>query len=138
MHNKVLLDFLRSQDAERYSWEVDCTEVYLGPALCNDGLEDGTYERDELIQLLEKDSYIFFIRIMRYPKGAESFDIDTYEDFLNDNATLVWLCVDGSYIGIYTKDESEAHRLFAMYEGVEHDFLEYVTDENDGRTRLYF
>ena len=130
--------FLRSQDAERYSWEVDCAEVFLGPAPCSDGLENRTYERDELIQLLEKDSYILFIRIMRYPKGAKPFDIETYEEFLEDSSTLVWICIDGYELEVYTKDQSEAHRLFAMCQGVEHDFLEYITDENDGRTGFSF
>ncbi|MGQ0416420.1 DUF2691 family protein, partial [Bacillus sp. HC-TM] len=70
-----------------------------------------------------------------YPKGEKAIDIETYEEFKESKCELIVLAVDAQYIQIYVKDQKA---IELMYENARKQgfYVKYVTDENDGRTRL--
>ncbi|HDR7244788.1 TPA: DUF2691 family protein, partial [Bacillus mobilis] len=70
-----------------------------------------------------------------YPKGEVLEEIETYEEFKESKCELVLLVADCTYVTIYAKDQKA---IELMYENARNQgfYVEYVTDENDGRTRL--
>lgn len=80
--------------------------------------------------------YIIFANFKAYPLGESIEDVLTYEEFLNSQCQLVVLVVDSSYVTIYCKDTEILNCLYqnAIEKGFEN--VEYITNENDTRTRL--
>ncbi len=111
-------------------------ESYL---VARGGLDEALFPEEPSIvegsdlKRLFKDNiyYVIFADLKAYPKGEEVVDIETYEEFKESKCELVLLVADCTYVTVYAKDQ-EAIEL--MYENAID--VEYVTDENDGRTRL--
>lgn len=89
------------------------------------------------LKKLVKDNiyYLIFADLKAYPKGEIAIDIETYEEFKGSKCEVVVLAVDAQYIQIYAKNQKA---IELMYENAQNQgfYVEYVTDENDGRTRL--
>ncbi|EEL70036.1 hypothetical protein bcere0026_28510 [Bacillus mycoides] len=89
------------------------------------------------LKRLFKDNiyYVIFADLKAYPKGEEVVDIETYEEFKESKCELVLLVADSTYVTVYAKDQKE---IKSLYENAQNQgyYVEYVTDENDGRTRL--
>ncbi len=115
-------------------------ESYL---VARGGLDEALFPEEPSIvegsdlKRLFKDNiyYVIFADLKAYPKGEKVVDIETYEEFKESKCELVLLVVDCTYVTIYAKDQ-EAIKL--MYENALNQsfYVEYITDENDGRTRL--
>ncbi|MBB6448000.1 DUF2691 family protein [Bacillus benzoevorans] len=86
-------------------------------------LEDNTY-------------YLIFADLKAHPKGKNPANIETYEEFLNSDCELVLLVVDSVYFTIYCKDRDKLESLYNNAKLKGFDDLQYITDENDTRTRL--
>lgn len=121
-------------------WGVRSEESYL---VARGGLDEALFpEKPSVVEGLDlkrlfKDNiyYVIFADLKAYPKGEEVVDIETYEEFKESKCELVLLVADYAYVTVYAKDQ-EAIEL--MYENAidQGFYVEYVTDENDGRTRL--
>ncbi|EJS57056.1 hypothetical protein ICA_01767 [Bacillus cereus BAG1O-3] len=89
------------------------------------------------LKKLIKDNiyYLLFVDLKAYPKGEVLGEIETYEEFKESKCEVVVLVADGDYIQIYVKNQEE---IEMMYENARNQglYVEYITDENDGRTRL--
>lgn len=89
------------------------------------------------MKILFKDNiyYVIFADLKAYSKGEEVVDIETYEAFKESKCELVLLVADCTYVTIYAK---RSKQIELMYENARNQgyYVEYVTDENDGRTRL--
>lgn len=109
----------------------------------SDGLGSELFSEDNKVmsglelKKLIKDNiyYLIFADLKAYPKGEKVVDIETYEEFKESKCELVLLVVDCTYVTIYAKDQKA---IELMYENAWNQgfYVEYVTDENDGRTRL--
>jgi ribosomal protein S16 len=80
--------------------------------------------------------YIIFADLKAYPKGKMVSDIGTYEDFLNSDCQLVVLVVDCTYVTIYSKDKEMLEWLYYRAKVNKFENVQYITKENDSRTRL--
>ncbi|MBD2864033.1 DUF2691 family protein [Paenibacillus oceani] len=80
--------------------------------------------------------YIIFANFKAYPRGESIEDVLTYEEFLKSQCQLVLIVIDSSYLTVYCKDNKMLDDLYlnAIRKGFEK--VEYITDENDFRTRL--
>lgn len=80
--------------------------------------------------------YIIFANFKAYPKGESIEDVPTYEEFLKSQCQLALLVIDSSYVTVYCKDNKLLDELYlnALRNGFEK--VEYITNENDFRTRL--
>ncbi|MOA55476.1 hypothetical protein D3C78_1792740 [compost metagenome] len=86
--------------------------------------------------LENKEYYLIFANLKAYPKEKNVKDIKTYEEFLKSDCQLVLLVVDSAYVTVYCKDKVLLENLYhnAIING--YDNVQFITDENDGRTRL--
>lgn len=63
-------------------------------------------------------------------------EIETYQEFVESECTFVLLLVDSSYVTIYSKDQVTVKYLFSKAITAGYKNIEYITDENDTRTKL--
>lgn len=131
---------LKPIDISSFDWWVGSEESYL---VARGGLDEALFPEEPSIvegsdlKRLFKDNiyYVIFADLKAYPKGEEVVDIETYEEFKESKCELVLLVADSTYVTVYAKDQKE---IKSLYENAQNQgyYVEYVTDENDGRTRL--
>ncbi|MFK4289220.1 hypothetical protein ABH955_000541 [Bacillus sp. RC240] len=139
-YDNLLWKVLKPIDISSFNWWVGSEESYL---VARGGLDEALFPEEPSIvegsdlKRLFKDNiyYVIFADLKAYPKGEEVVDIETYEEFKESKCELVLLVADCTYVTVYAKDQ-EAIEL--MYENAidQGFYVEYVTDENEGRTRL--
>ncbi|QWH18265.1 DUF2691 family protein [Bacillus mycoides] len=128
-YDNLLWKVLKPIDITVFDWQaVGREEAYiiigneLGPELFS--------EDKEIIEGSELKK-----QIKAYPKGEELGEIETYEEFKESKCEVVVLVADGDYIQIYAKNQEEIEMMYenALNQGF---YVEYITDKNDGRTRM--
>ncbi|MCU5378528.1 DUF2691 family protein [Bacillus cereus] len=139
-NDKLLWKVLKPIDISSFDWWVASEESYL---VARGGLDEALFPEEPSIvegsdlKRLFKDNtyYLIFADLKAYPKGEVLEEIETYEEFKESKCEVVVLVADGDYIHIYAKDQKA---IELMYENARNQgfYVEYVTDENDGRTRL--
>ncbi|MCC2326952.1 MULTISPECIES: DUF2691 family protein [Bacillus cereus group] len=139
-YDNLLWKVLKPIDISSYDWWVGSEESYL---IARGGLDEALFPEEPSIvegsdlKILFKDNiyYVIFADLKAYSKGEEVVDIETYEEFKESKCELVLLVADCTYVTIYAKDQKA---IELMYENARNQgfYVEYVTDENDGRTRL--
>ncbi|MFA2692157.1 DUF2691 family protein [Bacillus mycoides] len=139
-YDNLLWKMLKPIDISSFDWWVGSEESYL---VARGGLDEALFPEEPSIvegsdlKRLFKDNiyYVIFADLKAYPKGEEVVDIETYEEFKESKCELVLLVADSTYVTIYAKDQKE---IKSLYENAQNQgyYVEYVTDENDGRTRL--
>ncbi|WP_314592163.1 DUF2691 family protein [Paenibacillus terrigena] len=135
-----LREILKPLNMSVFNWYVGGEEAYfvddgeLGESLFPGeiiGL-DGVLLKD----ILEKNAYVIFANLKAFPKDKNVLDVRTYEEFLHSYCELVLLLIDCSYVAIYCKDKEKLERLFDNAKRNCFEKIQYITDENDFRTRL--
>ena len=140
-YDNLLWKVLKPIDITAFDWQaMGREEAYiiiedeLGPELFS---EDNEIMVGSALKKLIKDNiyYLLFVDLKAYPKGEVLGEIETYEEFKESKCEVVVLVADGDYIQIYVKNQEE---IEMMYENARNQglYVEYITDENDGRTRL--
>lgn len=136
----LLGDALQPIDVKIYNWKIGDGESYK---FLNGRLEEALFPEDqpilegsELENLIEANEYyVIFANLQAFPKGNIS-NIETYEGFTESDCELAVLIVDCIYATIYCKNQDTIELLHrnALVKGFKD--IEYITDENDSRTRL--
>ena len=139
-YGTFLGDVLKPIDITAFSWRIDSVESYK---IMNNELGKDLFPEDKKVmegialkKLLENSSYyIIFADLQAYPKGKIA-EISTYEEFTKSDCELVLLVVDSCYATIYCKDKDKLELLYKNARDCRFEDVEYITDENDTRTRL--
>ncbi|MCA1032879.1 DUF2691 family protein [Bacillus timonensis] len=140
-YGTYLADMLKPIDITTFNWLNQNEEAYI----ITDGQFDkalfSEVENDMDGSLLDKrikdnQYYVIFADLKAFPKGKEVNNIKTYEDFLDSNCELVLLVVDSVYSTIYCKDKEKLKLLYKNAIECSFEDVQYITDENDGRTGL--
>ncbi|HHT7152959.1 hypothetical protein BK718_06990 [Bacillus thuringiensis serovar andalousiensis] len=139
-YSNVLWKVLNPIDITEFDWRVRDEESYL---IARGELDEALFPEEPSVveglalKKLVKDNiyYLIFADLKAYPKGEKTIDIETFEEFKESKCEVVVLVADGEYIQIYAKNQEEIEMMYenAVNQGF---YVEYITDENDGRTRL--
>lgn len=139
-YDNLLWKVLKPIDITAFDRQVGNEESYLivgnelGPELFSEDNE--IMKGSELKELLKENIYyLIFADLKAYSKGEVLGEIETYEEFKGSRCEVVVLVADGDYIQIYLKDQEAIEMMYenALNQGL---YVEYITDENDGRTRM--
>ncbi|MGP7816770.1 DUF2691 family protein [Niallia sp. 01092] len=139
-YGTFLGEVLKPIDTTAFSWRIGNGESYT---VVDDGLDKELFPVDkkviegaELKNLLENNKYyIIFADLQAFPKGEFS-KIETYEEFIVSKCKLVLLVVDCCNVTIYCKNKEVIKLLYNNAKKYGFEDVEYITDENDTRTRL--
>ncbi|PAQ13423.1 hypothetical protein CD798_15130 [Bacillaceae bacterium SAOS 7] len=131
---------LRSIDITMFNWRIGSCESYLivGDELGEEIFSEGQkmIEGVEFKSLLQNNKYyIIFADLRAYPKSTLA-NIETYEEFLNSECELVLLVVDSCYVTIYCKSNRITELLYRNAKECGFEDVQYITNEDDTRTRL--
>ncbi|MCU4989567.1 DUF2691 family protein [Bacillus cereus] len=139
-YDNLLWKVLKPINIASFNWRVGNEESYL---IARVGLDEVLFPEEpsvveglDLKNLVEGNIYyLIFADLKAYPKGEIAIDIETYEEFKESKCEVVVLVADGDYIQIYVKDQEAIEMMYenALTQGF---YVEYITDENDGRTCL--
>ncbi|WP_340009077.1 DUF2691 family protein [Paenibacillus sp. FSL K6-0276] len=140
-HGKILGDLLKPFNTETFHWYIGGEESYF---IQNDTLGEALFHKEiygmdgrVLKELLESyEYYIIFANFKAFPKEKDVIDVQTYEEFLNSDCQLVLLVVDCEYATVYGKDQVKLEALY--HNAIRNGYVDvqYITNENDFRTRL--
>ncbi|AOZ92562.1 DUF2691 family protein [Paenibacillus crassostreae] len=128
----TLYDILKPLNIELYDWRLSYINIY------GEGWEFDQpciMKGKELLDLLETGyTHAIFGEFIGYKSKANLNDIDTYEEFLNSHAEVIFLLVDGGYFDAYIKDIEITNHYFTIIKQL--DLNPELIDEDDSRTRL--
>ncbi|WP_213621512.1 DUF2691 family protein [Paenibacillus sp. J22TS3] len=125
----------------RFDWYIGGEESYL----VNEGKLDGLLFLRETIgmdgghlkNIIENNEYyLIFQDLKAFPKGEAVAEVRTYKEYLDSACQLVLLVIDSSYIEVYCKDREALESLYLNARIRGYSNLDYITDDNDMRTRL--
>lgn len=140
-YGSLLGEVLKPVDITTFNWRIGDGESYK---VVNNQLDEDLFsfgkeviEGSELKNLLENNKYYsIFADLKAYPKGEKCLNLESYKDFMKSACEFVLLVVDCSYTTIYCKNQDVIELLYKN--AIEYGFenVNYLTDENDARTRL--
>ena len=136
-YGTILYDILKRVNIDQYFWAVDC--LFLIDNEPDDSLVEGIYLPNEFKDAIAKEHIPLFIRIRAYPLkwyGQEIEEVEDYQCFMKSRCEIVLLCSDGGYYEIYAKNPDVLQSIRESCQRIKHNQLEYITDQNDGRTRF--
>lgn len=85
--------------------------------------------------LKDNEYYVVFSELKAY-STEDIVPIKTYMDFQKSNCQLVLLIADCTIVTLYCKDPQLLETLYKKAIIMEYKNIEYITDENNGRTVL--
>lgn len=138
----VLYDIFQSLDVKRYTWRVEEAEIYdMTENRANPLFSSELYDGRLFEQKIAVPHMMIFGKFTCYLSG-ENIDMHhtilTYQDFLNSNCKLILLCTDHSCFEYYSRSQSECKQFYQYIKGIGASNVEYITEENDGRTVFTF
>ncbi|MFK4300587.1 MULTISPECIES: DUF2691 family protein [unclassified Paenibacillus] len=140
-YGSFLGEILKPIGITSFNWFIGGEESYL---IVDDKLGDSLFPEmmigmkgEELKQIIEnKKYYLIFANLKAYPLETKIIDVMSYEEYLLSECQLVLLVIDSVYIAVYCKDHKKLEDLYEHIKRQGFESLEYITDENDTRTRL--
>ncbi|MFS0862116.1 DUF2691 family protein [Fredinandcohnia sp. 179-A 10B2 NHS] len=125
-------------DITNYSWRIGDGEIIEDTDDHSDLFKG--YNREisgtELKSLIEsKNYYTIFADLQAYPTGNIS-SIETYEEFIQSECEIIIIIIDSIYTAIYCKNAIIRKTLYQNALEAGFTNIEYISDENDFRTRI--
>ncbi|WFR61687.1 DUF2691 family protein [Paenibacillus amylolyticus] len=140
-YGRFLGEILRPMGVSNYDWFIGGEESYF---IEDDTLGDELFpdmiigmNGEELQQIIDNNEYyLIFANLKAFPKAVKITDVITYEDYMLSDCQVVLLVIDSIYVTVYCKDLQKVEELYNHISRQGFEFLEYLTDENDTRTKL--
>ncbi|WP_223643477.1 DUF2691 family protein [Planococcus sp. 4-30] len=139
-YGRWLGEILKPIDITAFDWQIGSGESYT---VIDEQLDEELFSNERNIiegaglknRIEANRYYIIFTDLQAFPKN-EVTRVETFEEFLESDCQLVLLVVDCIYVTIYCKNQESIELLNKNAIACGFEEIEYITDENDGRTRL--
>ncbi|MDR2570583.1 MAG: DUF2691 family protein [Oscillospiraceae bacterium] len=114
-YGNFLKQIFSSVDVINYEWQIVTNDsiksmIKIGDRFFSENLfGDGDTVIDGktfLKNINLKSYYMIFIDLKAFLIGSTHKEIQSYEDYLNSDCQIVFMCVDSSYIEVFCKDKS--------------------------------
>jgi len=135
--DNALFQILKGINIKEYCWHniASQDEVYEIDYK-DDFFKENYYDGESFFQCIQEDHYVDFVKMQAYFEGGEFFDIHTFEEFKESECQLLLLVYDEEYVEIFAKSQEVISRLYEQAVANHCTEIEYITDENDHRTRM--
>jgi hypothetical protein len=139
-----LQEILRPIHIESYIWHLYNVEIYESiNEKDNNVVGIWEFEQpfiesgEELRQRFEHSThYAVFGEFIGFPHGKEVYEVNTYEEFVESKAEIVFLIVDSAFFDIYCKDLNLIESIYSHCLSSGFESVEYIDDEDDPRYKL--
>ena len=140
-YNQYLWKIFQFCDLLNYTWYISQDEIlyfdFENQKVCSDFFTQKILTgREFKDQILKNQYYIYLANIQAYPLGEKKDNIITYNDFEKSKCEIIFLCCDGRYVDLYSKDKQYLEKVFDMCKKSNLTFVEYITDKNDKRREM--
>lgn len=134
-------EILKPIRISNYDWFVGGGESYV---VVDEALRESLFPDraapmtgEELQHIVEDQKYyLIFADLKAFPRGAAVPDVQTYKDYAESDCHIALLVIDSSCTAVYIKDAEKREELYNHVQRLGCERLDYITDENDNRTRL--
>jgi hypothetical protein len=137
--NNYLYKIFNGVDVTKYIWYIVTDDIMFD----NDTEQARSFfgepivSGENFLKSISRDSYyMIFVDVKAFPVNSKHIEINTYQEYLNSECQMIFLCADSSFIDFYCKD---LEMLKKVYDNcVNHSFekVEVITEENNSRTRM--
>ncbi|RLQ90855.1 DUF2691 family protein [Planomicrobium sp. Y74] len=139
-YGRWLEEMLKPINIAAFDWQIGSSESYT---VIDDRLEEELFsnkgnviEGTELKNRVEANQYyIISVDLQAFPKNTVN-RVETFEEFIESDCQLVLLVVDCIYVTIYCKNQETIESLNKNAITCGFGDIEYITNENDARTKL--
>lgn len=140
---QYLLDLFSNVEILKYNWSIQHEEILcyennkyidtkmLFPQIWMNG-------GDFLKQISSENYYIIFADIQACPLAKEKTTIETYQDFLDSDCELVFLCVDSMFVEVYGKNETILQQIMTNCKQFQFEVKEILLQDAQKRTMIAF
>lgn len=140
-YGRFLGETLKPMEVSNFDWFIGGEESYFieGDSLGDDLFPDMIIgmNGEELQKIIDNNEYyLIFANLKAFPKGTQITDVITYEDYVESECQMVLLVIDSIYVTVYCKDLEKVEELYNHINRQGFESLEYLTDENDTRSKL--
>lgn len=138
----LLPEMLNKIDLLKYQWQIIQDQIIYYE---NDRIMQGIFNADFLSGeefekcIARKGYYFIFVDLKAYKARSKIIDIETFEDFMNSDCELVFMCYDTVYIEIYCKDMEILNIIYDNCTNNNFDKVQYIScDEAAGKRLIAF
>lgn len=140
-YGSFLGEILKPIGISNYDWFVGGGESYV---VVDDTLGESLFPNhapcmtgEELQRIVEDQKYyLIFADLKAFPRGDAVPDVQTYKDYAESDCQIALLVIDSCYTAVYMKDAEKREELYNHVKRLGCERLDYITDENDSRTRI--
>lgn len=75
--------------------------------------------------------YMIFLTAIAFENSDTIVDVNNYEDFVNSNAKIAFICTDTEYIDVLSKDESVLKQIINNCEHNKFIDVKIINEEKD-------
>lgn len=137
MMTTTLWDIFKGSDMGHYYWYIVPNQNEVWNEFSEDDFfTEELYTGNDFLNLIRNNHYIIFLKLQAYSELCIFKNLYTYDDFSRSNCQLVLLVNDCEFVEIYSKNLKITEQIFYM--AVENGYknISYITDKNDGRTKM--
>lgn len=139
-YGSLLKSILNPIDVAAYNWYVGGEEAYLANNNQMTPLFSGELygvKGTTLKHIIEQPNYyLIFVNLKAFPQQSTAVSVTTYDEFLASDCQLALLIIDSVYAAIYCKNFGQLKALYDNAQQNNFENVQYITAENDFRTRL--
>lgn len=130
----ILKSIFQEIEIQKYNWSITNDQAWKvdGENL----FESRDYSGKEIKEIILEPTKLVMLLTMKAFIGKTCV-IENYDDYINSNCVMVIFFVDATWIEVYCKDMNLLETIKKNITNSNFKNIEYITDENDGRTVFY-
>lgn len=141
-YGNYLAKIFASIDLSIYMWKIITDDILREE---NGELKQGLFETDlpngnSFKNAISRESYyLIFADFKAYFCDVEYEPIQTFEDFMESNCQIVFMCWDSSFVEIYCKDKKILEKIYYNCKGFDCESISDISAEQArGKTLIAF
>lgn len=133
-YGNYLEKILHNIGIDKYFWTIEISEVYerkdnrLDRNMFDEYIMDGKEFKEEVSTA---DYYMIFLTAIAFKNKEDIVEIRNYNDYINSNAELSVICVDSSYVDIFSKNEDILEEILKNCKNNNYENIKIITEENN-------
>lgn len=132
--DKFLYNFFKGVNFKKYKWVIDYEEILSDKD--EKFFEKNILDGQEFFKCITNlNYYMIFLDLKIYKIENEITKIETYDDYLNSDCEMIFLCFDSQFINFYCKDKNILETLYKNCINYNYN-VSQITELNNCRQKM--